>query len=192
MIRGDRADRAWLQRDLGADRRICRFAPGKLTQHGAAGGTVPGRLSGEQSAVPADGVADRSLFELNPDIWLSPLMILGTQWYILFNVIAGASAMPQGAARRAADNFGVKSWLWWSTRRACPLCFPIYVTGAITASGGSPGTPAMRGRGGQLGHQNAARPRLGRLYRRRHSSKRGFSPQGCAGHCGDELFRRFW
>jgi NitT/TauT family transport system permease protein len=31
---------------------------------------------------------------LNPDVWLSPLMILGTQWYILFNVIAGATALP--------------------------------------------------------------------------------------------------
>src|SRR5262245_12522314 len=34
------------------------------------------------------------LFRLDADIWLSPLMILGTQWYILFNVIAGASALP--------------------------------------------------------------------------------------------------
>ena len=33
-------------------------------------------------------------FHLDPDIWLSPLMVLGTQWYILFNVIAGASAFP--------------------------------------------------------------------------------------------------
>src|SRR6267154_2284003 len=32
-------------------------------------------------------------WRLNPDVWLSPLMILGTQWYILFNVIAGASAI---------------------------------------------------------------------------------------------------
>jgi NitT/TauT family transport system permease protein len=32
--------------------------------------------------------------QLNPNIWLSPLMVLGTQWYILFNVIAGASAFP--------------------------------------------------------------------------------------------------
>ena len=40
---------------------------------------------------------------LNPDIWLSPLMVLGTQWYILFNVIAGASTMPQGAARRRRE-----------------------------------------------------------------------------------------
>src|SRR6516162_6422533 len=34
------------------------------------------------------------VLKLNPNIWLSPLMILGTQWYILFNVIAGASALP--------------------------------------------------------------------------------------------------
>ena len=33
-------------------------------------------------------------FDLDPNIWLSPLMILGTQWYILFNVIAGATAFP--------------------------------------------------------------------------------------------------
>ena len=74
-------------------------------------------------------------FELNPDIWLSPLMILGTQWYILFNVIAGATTMPQ-ELRDAADNFGVKGWLWWK-RVALPAVFPFYVTGAITASGGS-------------------------------------------------------
>src|SRR6185369_16325399 len=45
-------------------------------------------------------------FSLNPDIWLSPLMILGTQWYILFNVIAGASLMPS-ELRNAAQNFQV-------------------------------------------------------------------------------------
>ncbi len=33
-------------------------------------------------------------FDLNPDIWLSPLIVLGTQWYILFNVIAGATSYP--------------------------------------------------------------------------------------------------
>jgi NitT/TauT family transport system permease protein len=71
----------------------------------------------------------------NPDIWLSPLMVLGTQWYILFNVIAGASTMPQ-ELRDAADNFGVRGWLWWK-RVALPAVFPYYVTGAITASGGS-------------------------------------------------------
>jgi NitT/TauT family transport system permease protein len=74
-------------------------------------------------------------FRLNPDVWLSPLMVLGTQWYILFNVIAGAAAMPK-ELRDAADNFGLKGWLWWRTM-ALPAVFPYYVTGAVTASGGS-------------------------------------------------------
>jgi NitT/TauT family transport system permease protein len=74
-------------------------------------------------------------WKLNPDIWLSPLMILGTQWYILFNVIAGASAMP-AELRYAAANFGVGGLLWWR-KVALPGVLPYYVTGAITASGGS-------------------------------------------------------
>ena len=41
-------------------------------------------------------------FGLTPKIWLSPLMILGTQWYILFNVIAGASAFPSDLREAAA------------------------------------------------------------------------------------------
>ena len=74
-------------------------------------------------------------FHLNPDIWLTPLMILGTQWYILFNVIAGAAAFP-GDLREAAANFRVGGWLWWR-KVMIPGIFPYYVTGAITASGGS-------------------------------------------------------
>ena len=74
-------------------------------------------------------------FDGNPDIWLTPLMILGTQWYILFNVIAGASVFP-GDLREAARNFRVGGWLWWR-RVILPGVFPYYVTGAITASGGS-------------------------------------------------------
>jgi len=74
-------------------------------------------------------------WNVSPDIWLSPLIILGTQWYILFNVIAGASTMPQ-ELRDAAENFGVHGWLWWK-RVALPAVFPFYVTGAITASGGA-------------------------------------------------------
>ncbi|MGZ5989908.1 MAG: ABC transporter permease subunit, partial [Rhizomicrobium sp.] len=72
---------------------------------------------------------------LNPDIALSPLMVLGTQWYILFNVIAGASAIPR-ELRDAASNLQLKGWLWWR-KVALPGVFPYYVTGAITASGGS-------------------------------------------------------
>ena len=74
-------------------------------------------------------------FHLNVDIWTSPLMILGTQWYILFNVIAGASAIPTDL-KDAAGNFGLKGWLRWK-RLILPAIFPSYVTGAITASGGS-------------------------------------------------------
>jgi NitT/TauT family transport system permease protein len=74
-------------------------------------------------------------FHLHPDIWLSPLMILGTQWYILFNVIAGASALPS-ELRDVATNLRVGGWLWWR-KVALPGVLPYYVTGAITASGGS-------------------------------------------------------
>ena len=74
-------------------------------------------------------------FNLNPDIWLSPLMVLGTQWYILFNVIAGASAFPTDM-REAAASFGIRDWLWWR-KVILPGIFPYYVTGGLTASGGS-------------------------------------------------------
>ncbi|GAB2177674.1 ABC transporter permease subunit [Dongia sp. agr-C8] len=73
--------------------------------------------------------------DLDPDVWLSPLMALGTQWYILFNVIAGASAIPRDL-KDASGNLGLKGWLWWR-RFALPAVFPFYLTGAITASGGS-------------------------------------------------------
>jgi len=74
-------------------------------------------------------------FRLNADIWLTPLMILGTQWYILFNVVAGAAAYP-GDLREAASNFRIGGFLWWR-KVMIPGILPYYVTGAITASGGS-------------------------------------------------------
>ena len=74
-------------------------------------------------------------YNLNVDVWTSPLMILGTQWYILFNVIAGASAIPQDM-KDAAGNLGLKGWMKWK-RFILPAIFPSYITGAITASGGS-------------------------------------------------------
>ncbi|MGO1079436.1 ABC transporter permease [Inquilinus sp. CA228] len=72
---------------------------------------------------------------LDPDIWLAPLMVLGTQWYILFNVIAGASAFPTDL-KEAAASFRIGGWSWWR-KVILPGIFPYYVTGAITASGGS-------------------------------------------------------
>ncbi|HQT76206.1 MAG TPA: ABC transporter permease subunit [Rhodopila sp.] len=74
-------------------------------------------------------------FHLSPDIWLTPLMVLGTQWYILFNVVAGAAAFP-GDLKEVASNFRVGGFLWWR-KVMIPGIFPYYVTGAITASGGS-------------------------------------------------------
>ena len=74
-------------------------------------------------------------WHLNPNIWLSPLMVLGTQWYLLFNVIAGASTIPT-ELRYAAHNLGLRGWLKWR-RYLLPAVFPSFVTGAITASGGS-------------------------------------------------------
>jgi NitT/TauT family transport system permease protein len=74
-------------------------------------------------------------FDLPPKIWLTPLMILGAQWYILFNVIAGASAFPSDL-REAAASFRVRPWRWWR-EVMLPGILPYYVTGAITASGGA-------------------------------------------------------
>lgn len=76
-----------------------------------------------------------AIYHLNPEIWVSPLMILGTQWYILFNVIAGASSISNDM-REIAANLGVKGWLLWK-RLILPAVFPAYVTGGLTASGGA-------------------------------------------------------
>ncbi|CAM2167256.1 TPA: ABC transporter permease [Burkholderia orbicola] len=74
-------------------------------------------------------------FHLNADIWLSPLIVLGTQWYILFNVIAGAMSYPNDY-KEATKNFRIRGWQWWR-QAILPGIFPYYVTGAITASGGA-------------------------------------------------------
>ncbi|GEC10260.1 ABC transporter permease [Streptomyces spinoverrucosus] len=63
------------------------------------------------------------------------LMALGAQWYILFNTIAGAMAIPADL-REAMDDLGVTGWQRWK-RLIIPGIFPAYVTGGITASGGA-------------------------------------------------------
>lgn len=73
-------------------------------------------------------------YSLNVNIWTTPLMILGTQWYILFNVIAGVAAIP-AEILWAAKNLQLKGWIWWK-RVILPAIFPYYVTGAMTAAGG--------------------------------------------------------
>ena len=51
-------------------------------------------------------------FHLNPNIWLSFLIVFGTQWYIVFNTIGGAAAFPNDL-REAVANFRIRGWRWW-------------------------------------------------------------------------------
>ena len=63
------------------------------------------------------------------------LMLLGTQWYVLFNVIAGAMAIPSDL-REAAVTYKVTGWRRWRTL-ILPAIFPYLVTGMLTATGGA-------------------------------------------------------
>jgi NitT/TauT family transport system permease protein len=63
------------------------------------------------------------------------LMLLGTQWYLLFNVIAGAQAIPSDL-REAAVIYNIKGWRRWRTL-ILPAIFPYLITGLITATGGA-------------------------------------------------------
>ncbi len=74
-------------------------------------------------------------YSLNIQIWVTPLMILGTQWYVAFNVIAGTMAIPK-ELHLAVDNLNATGWLRWK-KLILPAIFPYYITGAITAVGGA-------------------------------------------------------
>jgi len=63
------------------------------------------------------------------------LMLLGTQWYILFNVIAGAMSIPSDL-REAASLYKFTRWQRWTTL-ILPGIFPYLITGMVTASGGA-------------------------------------------------------
>jgi NitT/TauT family transport system permease protein len=63
------------------------------------------------------------------------LMLLGAQWYILFNVIAGASAIPHDL-REVCDVYRMSRWEKWK-RLYLPCTFPYLVTGLVTAAGGA-------------------------------------------------------
>ncbi|WP_229921181.1 ABC transporter permease subunit [Rahnella victoriana] len=67
--------------------------------------------------------------------WTVPMIMLGTQWYVLFNVIAGASVIPSQMVD-VSRVFGVKGWMWWS-KYILPAVFPYIVTGIISAAGGA-------------------------------------------------------
>lgn len=73
-------------------------------------------------------------YRLNVDLWTMLLMILGTQWYILFNVIDGARQISK-EQRYAIENFHIKGYLKWK-RFYLPAIMPSIITGAMTAAGG--------------------------------------------------------
>lgn len=92
------------------------------------------------AAVPATAVFPIILlFFINMagglDIAAIFLMLMGTQWYLLFNVIAGASAIPQDLKYTSAL-LGLSRWERWRTL-ILPALFPYIITGSITASGGA-------------------------------------------------------
>ena len=69
------------------------------------------------------------------DLAAVALMLMGTQWYLLFNVIAGATAIPE-PLRHTSTLMGLRGWLRWRTL-VLPSIFPHLITGAITATGGA-------------------------------------------------------
>jgi NitT/TauT family transport system permease protein len=71
----------------------------------------------------------------NPDIWLSPLMVLGTQWYVLFNVIAGVRGLPEHAVM-LSNALGISRFVMLK-RVLLPGILPSLITGMITAAGGA-------------------------------------------------------
>lgn len=74
-------------------------------------------------------------YHLNVEIWTAPLMMLGMQWYILFNVIAGASKIDPSYID-VVDGFGlrgIKRWRFF----LLPAILPDIITGAMTAAGGA-------------------------------------------------------
>ncbi|WP_105317496.1 ABC transporter permease [Thermus tenuipuniceus] len=69
------------------------------------------------------------------EVFSAFLMALGTQWYILFNAVAGSMALPEDL-KEAARSFGLKGLTLWR-RLLLPGTFPHILTGLITASGGT-------------------------------------------------------
>ena len=104
------------------------------------------------------------------------LIVFGTQWYIVFNMIAGAAAFPNDL-REAAANFRVHGWDWWRSV-ILPGVVPYYLTGAITASGGS-WNASIVAEYVKWKDQTGRRARRRRLYRRRRP-RRAISPRSCS------------
>ena len=75
------------------------------------------------------------VYDLNVNIWCAPLMLLGTQWYILFNVISAVQAIDKELVY-VAQHMGVKGIYLWK-RLILPSIAPHLISGAMAASGGA-------------------------------------------------------
>lgn len=74
-------------------------------------------------------------FHQNLNWWSIVLIMLGTQWYVLFNVIAGVTTIPNQLTE-VTTAFHVKGKMWWK-KFMLPAIFPYIVTGIISAAGGA-------------------------------------------------------
>lgn len=76
-----------------------------------------------------------AIYHQDLDWWAIPMIMLGTQWYVLFNVIAGVSAIPTQITE-VSETFGLRRFRWWRYYML-PAIFPYIVTGIISAAGGA-------------------------------------------------------
>ena len=166
---------ALAERRVGADRRVGRAAAAGR-ERGAADRAVPGRLPRQPAlpdrrlrhrAVPADAGYLAEPADDPRHTVVHPLQ--RDRW-------APRPSRPNCATRR--QNLGVRGWLWWR-RVALPAVFPFYVTGAITASGGS-WNASINAEVAQWGTQTGARARPGRLHRAMRPPP-GISPRNVLG-----------
>lgn len=74
-------------------------------------------------------------YDANPDIWLSPLLVVGSAWYLLFNIISGASQIPDEFLQ-VAKQFNMKGLLEYR-KVLIPAIMPYYITGLVTMIGGA-------------------------------------------------------
>ena len=93
------------------------------------------------------------------------LMLMGTQWYLLFNVIAGTVAIPQDLRDTTALLSLSRSERWRNL--LLPSLFPYLVTGAITASGGA-WNASIVAEHAQFGGRTLATTGIGSLIARGH------------------------
>ena len=121
----------------------CRSASGSGCGRGSPTAPSRSRSSSPRFRPTCSSRSPSSLilrFRLNAEIWLSPLMILGTQWYILFNVIAGASALPDRPALRGRQSRRLAAGCGGG-RSSCPAIFPP-ISPAPSPPPAARGTPA--------------------------------------------------